>query len=128
MITVGWHTNLVNPKDRGLVVDECYALPETRSLGLLADDVLSWAADRGLLDGDPRVQTLKLVEEVGELARAQLRGDINEAMDAIGDCTVVLTILSHMLGTTLRNCLQGAVDTITPRTGIMVNGVFIKDE
>ena len=28
----------------------------------------------------------------------------------------------------LRNCLQGAVDTITPRTGIVVNGVFIKDE
>ena len=90
--------------------------------------VVRWAAARNLIHGsDARAQTIKLGEEFGELCAAIARGKTDEAMDAIGDMTVVLTILSAQLGTTIEACQDAAWEQIKDRRGRMVNGVFVKE-
>ena len=90
--------------------------------------VVRWAAARNLIHGsDARAQTIKLGEEFGELCAAIARGKTDEAMDAIGDMTVVLTILAAQLGTTIEACQDAAWEQIKDRRGRMVNGVFVKE-
>ena len=49
------------------------------------DKIRSWAQNRGLYDkGDTKTQFAKLMEESGELARAVLKDDKKEFIDAIG--------------------------------------------
>nr|WP_144399762.1 MazG-like family protein [Bacillus sp. OxB-1] len=76
----------------------------------------------------PNNQMLKLMEEIGEIAAALARGNIDEAKDGIGDAHVVLTILSMQLGTSIEECAGIAYEEIKDRTGKMVNGVFVKAE
>ena len=59
------------------------------------DLIREWAKEKGIYKkGDSKTQTLKLVEEAGELAKAVLNDNQNEVIDAIGDCVVVLTNLA----------------------------------
>ena len=94
------------------------------------DLIRDWAEERGLYDGgDPKTQYLKLVEEVGELGRAILKNDYAEQVDAIGDIVVVLTNLAELTGTNnIEDCIRSAYETISKRTGKMINGTFVKDE
>ena len=94
------------------------------------DLIREWADKRGLYDkGDPKTQYLKLVEEVGELGRAILKDDYAEQVDAIGDIVVVLTNLAELAGTNnIEDCIRSAYETISKRTGKMINGTFVKDE
>jgi hypothetical protein len=41
---------------------------------------------------------------------------------------VTLIILAEMKKVTLEECLNGAYDIISKRTGKMINGQFVKDE
>ena len=92
------------------------------------DLIREWADERGLYEkGDPRIQTLKLVEEVGEIARAILRDDFDEVVDGIGDSVVVLTNLAELMGVSIEACTASAYEVISKRTGKMVNGTFVKD-
>ena len=92
------------------------------------DLIRAWANDRGLYDGgDPKTQALKLVEEVGEIARAILKEDDCEIVDGIGDCVVVLTNLAELIGEPIEECIDQAYFEISKRTGKMVNGTFVKD-
>lgn len=50
-----------------------------------------------------------------------------EIKDAIGDCIVVLTILSSMYSINVEECINSAYSIIEKRTGKIVNGVFVKD-
>lgn len=113
--------------------------------------IRQWAKDRGIYEkGDPKTQSLKLMEEVGELSKAILNNDIDEIIDSIGDCIVVLTNLSELINIeykghcnnkcleqkdkcdcfdiTIENCINSAYDVIKLRTGKMENGTFKKDE
>lgn len=90
--------------------------------------VVRWAAARNLIHGsDPKNQTIKLGEEFGELCAAIARGKLDEAMDAIGDMAVVLTILAAQLGTTIEACQDAAWEQIKDRKGRMVDGVFVEE-
>jgi len=90
--------------------------------------VVRWAAARNLIHGsDQRAQTIKLGEEYGELCAAVARGKTDEAVDAIGDMTVVLTILAAQLGTSIEVCQDAAWEQIKDRKGRMVHGVFVKE-
>jgi len=90
--------------------------------------VVRWAAARNLIHGsDPKNQTIKLGEEYGELCAAIARGKTDEAMDAIGDMTVVLTILAAQLGASIEACQDVAWEQIKDRKGCMVDGVFVKE-
>ena len=68
------------------------------------------------------------MEESGELARAVLKDDKKEFVDAIGDMVVVLTNLAYLGGTNIENCIDSAYDVIRRRTGKMMNGTFVKNE
>jgi len=92
------------------------------------DLIREWANERGLYEhGDPKTQSLKLVEEVGEICRATLKEDHDEVIDGIGDCVVVLTNLAELHGVTIEECIASAYGVISKRTGKMVNGTFKKD-
>jgi len=91
--------------------------------------IRSWAEIRGLYkSGDPKIQYVKLQEEAGELAKALLKDDQLEVIDAIGDMVVVLTNLAHQRGVYIEECIQTAYEVINKRTGKMINGTFVKDE
>lgn len=91
--------------------------------------IRSWAEIRGLYkSGDPKIQYVKLQEEAGELAKALLKDDQPEVIDAIGDIVVVLTNLAHQRGVYIEECIQTAYEVINKRTGKMINGTFVKDE
>jgi len=92
------------------------------------DLIREWAETRGLYnEGDPKTQTLKLMEEAGEICRAVLKKDEPEIIDGIGDCVVVLTNLAHLCDTSIEDCIEAAYNEIKSRTGKMVNGTFKKD-
>ena len=90
--------------------------------------IREWADERGLYDkGDVKTQTLKLMEEAGEICKATLKEDRAEIIDGIGDCVVVLTNLAELHGVTIENCIDTAYKVIKNRTGKMVNGTYKKD-
>jgi NTP pyrophosphatase (non-canonical NTP hydrolase) len=106
------------------------------------EPIRQWAKERGIFEkGDPKTQFLKLQEEVGELAKAILKNDENEIIDAIGDCVVVLTNLCELCNIkkegpkhigeisqlTIEDCINSAYNVIAKRKGVMINGTFVKD-
>jgi len=91
--------------------------------------IRQWANAKGIYTkGDPKTQTLKLLEESGELAKAILNNDQDEVIDAIGDCVVVLTSIAHMRGVTIEQCIDEAYNVISKRKGKMINGTFVKEK
>ncbi len=110
--------------------NDVFAKPikNTRSLKMF-DNIRDWAQTRGLYDkGNPHTQCVKLQEEAGELAKALLKDDQVEVVDAIGDMVVVLTNLAHLRGVNIETCITSAYNVINNRTGKMINGTFVKDE
>ena len=90
--------------------------------------IRDWAGQRGLYrKGDSKTQYVKLQEEAGELAKALLKRDHEEIVDAIGDIVVVLTNLAHLEGFKIEECIESAYEVINKRTGRMENGTFVKD-
>ena len=94
-----------------------------------------WAQEKGIYTkGDIKTQYVKLQEEAGELAKAIMKNDKEEFIDAIGDCVVVLTNLAelgskHFNDTfSIEDCINSAYDVIKNRTGKMRDGTFVKDE
>lgn len=92
-------------------------------IGLIA----VWGQNHGI--NNPDKQTVKLMEEVGELAHeiSRNRYDSLEAKDAIGDIGVVLIILADILGLDFGDCLEEAYSVIKERKGHTENGSFIKE-
>jgi len=92
------------------------------------DLIRQWADERGIYrNGDTKTQFAKLQEEAGELARAILKNDKPEFIDAIGDMVVVLTNLAALEGLKIEDCVTSAYDVIKSRQGKMVNGTFCKE-
>ena len=92
------------------------------------DLIRDWAKERGLYDkGDTKTQTLKLLEEAGEICRAVLKNNHDDVVDGIGDCVVVLTNLAELQGVSIEECIAQAYNEIKNRKGKMYNGTFKKD-
>ena len=93
------------------------------------DLIRLWADERGIYrNGDSKTQYTKLCEESGELARAILKKDKAELIDAIGDMVVVLTNLAALEGLKIEDCVVAAYDVIKSRQGSMINGTFVKSD
>jgi NTP pyrophosphatase (non-canonical NTP hydrolase) len=93
------------------------------------DLIRQWATNRGIYaNGDTKTQYIKLQEESGELARAILKDNKSELIDAIGDMIVVLTNLAALEGLKVEECVVSAYDVIKSRQGSMVNGTFVKQD
>jgi len=92
------------------------------------DLIRKWADERGIYkNGDTKTQFVKLQEEAGELARAILKNDRKEFIDAIGDMIVVLTNLAALEGLKVEDCVTSAYKVIESRKGKMINGSFVKE-
>jgi phosphoribosyl-ATP pyrophosphohydrolase len=92
------------------------------------DLIRRWANNKGILtNGDPKTQYVKLMEESGELARAILKDNTHEFIDAIGDMVVVLTNLAAIKGLRIEDCVDSAYNEIKDRQGSMQNGTFVKN-
>ena len=91
------------------------------------NNVVHWAAERSILrHSTPQAQMLKLVSEMGELADNLAKG--RDTKDDIGDCMVVLAIISAMQGYNLKTCAEVAWNDIKDRKGTMSKeGVFVKE-
>lgn len=90
--------------------------------------IVIWGNDKGILDqSTPEQQFRKTLEEVMEIAVALRTGDHEELQDGIGDTVVTLILLAKLADTDLLTCLQKAYSVISKRTGVMVDGIFVKD-
>ena len=90
--------------------------------------VEKWSKDRDLHKAESSKQFLKVSEEVGEVASALARGQVEELKDGIGDVIVTLIILAQQQGLCVEECLETAYNEIADRKGKTVNGVFVKEE
>jgi len=86
-----------------------------------------WSINKNLHKAEPSKQMLKVVEEVGEVASALARNDMDKLEDGIGDVIVTLIILAQQNGMSLEDCLDTAYAEIKGRKGKMINGVFVKE-
>ena len=92
------------------------------------DLIRDWAKEKGIYDkGDSKTQYVKLMEEAGELAKALLKNDKPEIVDAIGDMVVVLTNLAKLENLLIEDCVVSAYDVIKNRKGKMIGGTFVKE-
>lgn len=91
--------------------------------------IQEWADDKGILQkGTPKGQALKTLEECNELIDAIEDNDQDEIVDALGDVLVTLIIQAKMQDLNLLDCLQSAYEVISKRSGVMKDGMFIKDK
>lgn len=107
--------------------------PEKDGFTELIDKVNEWADKRGLKQADPKIQWMRITEEVGEIRDVLLKPtkftEPQAALkDAIGDTLVTIIVLAHQLDLDVTECLSIAYDEIKNRKGKMVNGTFVKKE
>lgn len=96
----------------------------------LEADIIRWAEARRIIpNSTPSAQLLKAMSEVGELADATIKGQKEEAMDAVGDVMVCLINYCALQDINLVDCMELAYDQIKHRKGtLLANGVFVKDQ
>jgi len=96
------------------------------------NNVRQWGIDKGIIGPNGKAtehtQFAKLLEEIDELRIGIIKDDEAEKIDAIGDCAVVLILLSEIIGVPFESCLSSAYHVIKSRTGQMIDGVFVKDK
>lgn len=99
------------------------------SLDYLFEEIEKWADDKGLLkEENAPIQMCKVTEEVGEVAQAICKDNIDLLEDGIGDSFVTLIILARQKGLDPARCLERAYQEIKDRKGKTVNGSFIKEQ
>lgn len=99
----------------------------------LITKVNEWADDRNLKQADPKIQWMRITEEVGEIRDVLLKPtkftEPQAALkDAIGDTLVTIIVLAHQLDLDITECLGIAYEKIKNRKGKMINGTFVKEE
>ena len=97
----------------------------------LITKINQWADDRNLKQADPKIQWMRITEEVGEIRDVFLRPNDFEdpewsLKDAIGDSIVTLIVLCLQLEYDVEECLTIAYNDIKDRKGVMIDDNFIK--
>lgn len=92
-----------------------------------------WADERNLKQADPKIQWMRVTEEVGEIRDVLLKPtkftEPQAALkDAIGDTLVTIIVLAHQLDLDVTECLGIAYEEIKNRKGKMINGTFVKED
>lgn len=100
--------------------------------GDLITKINHWADERNLKQADPKIQWMRVTEEVGEIRDVLLKPtkftEPQMALkDAIGDTLVTIIVLAHQLDLDVTECLSIAYEEIKNRKGKMVNGTFVKE-
>lgn len=107
--------------------------PVKDGIAELIDKVNEWADKRSLKQADPKIQWMRITEEVGEIRDVLLKPtkftEPQAALkDAIGDTLVTIIVLAHQLDLDVTECLGIAYEEIKNRKGKMINGTFVKKE
>lgn len=97
----------------------------------LIDKINQWAISHGLDKGNPKIEWMKVTEEVGEIRDVFLKphdfADPEWSLkDAIGDSIVTLVVLCLQLGYDVEECLTIAYNDIKDRKGVMIDDNFVK--
>ena len=97
----------------------------------LITKVNEWAISHGLDKGNPKIEWMKVTEEVGEIRDVFLKphdfDDPELALkDAVGDSIVTLVVLCLQLGYDVEECLKIAYNNIKDRKGKMIDDNFVK--
>ncbi|ARU14038.1 DNA binding protein [Streptococcus phage P7602] len=105
---------------------------ENDSITDLIAKINEWADERNLKQADPKIQWMRVTEEVGEIRDVLLKPtkftDPQMALkDAIGDTLVTIIVLAHQLDLDVTECLNIAYKEIKNRKGKIVNGTFVKE-
>lgn len=90
--------------------------------------IIRWAEDRKIIpNSTPDTQLLKAMSELGELADATIKKDIDAIVDGVGDVMVCLVNYCALQDIDLVKCMKAAYNEIKDRKGtLMPNGVFVK--
>lgn len=101
---------------------------KTQESSELFDNIRKWFDEKELIkqENAPK-QMMKVVEELGELSSAIIKGKRDEEIDAFGDVMITLLGLSYMRNVSLMACTRSAYEVIKNRRGKVVNGSFIKE-
>ena len=105
--------------------------PAKDGIAELITKVNEWAISHGLDKGNPKIEWMKVTEEVGEIRDVFLKpNDFANPewslKDAIGDSIVTLVVLCLQLGYDVEECLTIAYNDIKDRKGMMVDDNFVK--
>lgn len=97
----------------------------------LITKINEWAISHGLDKGNPKIEWMKVTEEVGEIRDVFLKpNDFDDPemalKDAIGDSIVTLVVLCLQLGYDVEECLKIAYNNIKDRKGVMIDDNFVK--
>ena len=93
----------------------------------LVDKIRQWHHARNLIEGSTdKDQTLKLLQELGELSDSVCKG--KDIRDDLGDMMVVMINIMERNGLDMANCLDKAWEDIKDRKGKMVDGIFVKED
>lgn len=97
----------------------------------LVDKINEWAISHGLDKGNPKIEWMKVTEEVGEIRDVFLKphdfaNPEWSLKDAIGDSIVTLVVLCLQLGYDVEECLTIAYNDIKDREGVMIDDNFVK--
>lgn len=95
----------------------------------LETEVLNWSTARRIIpNSTPVAQYLKAVSEMGELADALNKKDMDATKDAVGDTLVCLINMCALLDIDMVECLGLAYNEIKDRKGTLLpSGVFVKE-
>lgn len=104
---------------------------ENDSITDLIAKINEWAISHGLDKGNPKIEWMKVTEEVGEIRDVFLKpNDFDDPemalKDAIGDSIVTLVVLCLQLGYDVEECLKIAYNNIKDRQGVMIDDNFVK--
>lgn len=92
-------------------------------------NIIGWCEDRNLIEGsNPKDQFHKLVQECGEFSDAYLKGNEEDAAMELGDVFVVAILIASQMGYQPEELMEIAYHKIKDRKGMMMNGVFVKEE
>ena len=86
------------------------------------------AHERGIDHADPRVEFMKMAEELGELSSAYNKENQAKLIDSIGDLQIALLIFCKLVGVDHQQALAAAYQEIAKRTSkTTTDVVFIKE-
>lgn len=105
--------------------------PTYDGIPALINKINQWAISHGLDKGNPKIEWMKVTEEVGEIRDVFLKphdfADPEWSLkDAIGDSIVTLIVLCLQLGYDVEECLTIAYNDIKDRKGVMIDDNFVK--
>lgn len=99
-----------------------------QDMNTLVTKVWEWFELKGLKD--PKMQMIKVTEEVGELASQIARNKLHDSAteDALGDILVTVIGMCHHLKYHPAHALGVAYNEIKDRKGKVIEGSFVKEE